>query len=96
MVDNTVVYLSVLKLKTPKQQFQKITIMCYIAIKPQPIVLNSYLLIFMLLSSPKKLPIMLNIMPINTAIMPRFIYNFVIFKNYLGSRLLYFNFYQLC
>ena len=32
----------------------------------------------------KKLPIMLNIMPITTAIMPQFIYSFIIFNDYIS------------
>ena len=31
----------------------------------------------------QKLPIMLNIMPITTAIMPQFMYTFIIFNNYI-------------
>ena len=38
-----------------------------------------YLLCFWALL--EKLPIMLNIMPITTAIMPKFVYNFIVFNN---------------
>ena len=43
--------------------------------------LNFYLLFFW--SMLKKLPIMLNIMPMTTAIMPEFVYDFVIFNDYI-------------
>ena len=32
----------------------------------------------------KKLPVMLNIMPMTTAIMPQFVYDFIIFNNYIS------------
>ena len=45
--------------------------------------LNFYLLysyIYAFEQCSRKLPIMLNIMPLTTAIMPQFIYNFIIIK----------------
>ena len=50
-----------------------------------PGLLCSIFLPIMLLSAAQKLPIMLNIMPITTAIMPQFIYNFIIFNNYIST-----------
>ena len=32
----------------------------------------------------KNLPIMLNIMPMTTAMMPQFVYDFIIFDNYIS------------
>ena len=48
-------------------------------IKSWPIPLK--FLPIMLLSSAQKLPIMLNIMPLTTAIMPQFAYDFIIFND---------------
>ena len=48
--------------------------------KPWPIMLK-ILLIMVFWALLKKLPIMLNIMPITTAIMPQFMYNFINFSN---------------
>ena len=47
--------------------------------KPRPIMLNFYLLCFRAML--KKLPIMLNIMPMTTAIMSQFVYDFIIFND---------------
>ena len=47
--------------------------------KQQPIMLH--LLSITLLKLLKKLPMMLNIMPITTAIMPQFVWNFIVFNN---------------
>ena len=52
-----------------------------LADKPRPIMLK--ISPIMLLSSAQNVPIMLNIMPISTAIMPQFIYNFIILKTTL-------------
>ena len=49
------------------------------SITPQPITLK--ILFIVLLSSSQKLPIMLNIIPITTSVMPQFIYNFIIFND---------------
>ena len=51
-------------------------------IKPWPIMLK--ILLIMLLSSAQKMPIMLNIMPITTAIMPQFLHNFIVINDYIS------------
>ena len=43
----------------------------------------------------KKLPIMLNIMPMTTAIMPQFVYDFIIFNEQISMVRLQINFYLL-
>ena len=51
-------------------------------IKPRPIMLNFYTYYaFEQLQCSKNLPIMLNIMPMTTAIMPQFVYDFIIFND---------------
>ena len=49
--------------------------------KPQTIMLTFLHISYAFKHCLKKLPIMLNIMPITTAIMPQFVYNFILFEN---------------
>ena len=50
-----------------------------ICTKLQPIMLKFYLFCFWAML--KKFPITLNIMPMTTAIMPQFVYNFIVFND---------------
>ena len=52
-------------------------------VKPLSIIILNFFYLLCFRAVLKKLPIMLNIMLINTAIMSQFIYNFIIFNNYI-------------
>ena len=54
--------------------------------------LNFYLICFWLML---KIAIMLNIMPITTTVMPQFVYDFIIFNDYISIVRLQINFYIL-